>query len=111
MSHPSSAAGVLSAERHIERALMHPAFSEWLKVTLRSAVQRDPIALTNDLELLTHLLRAWCDAQLDRDGESIPAGRMIERQPCPPADADHPAGIDARAATRDTHTMPSKPGA
>ncbi|HET9107125.1 MAG TPA: hypothetical protein VFN79_08015 [Steroidobacteraceae bacterium] len=34
------------------------------------AIGRDPLALANDLELLEHLLRPWCEARMARD----PAG-------------------------------------
>lgn len=55
---------LLDAERHIREALLHPAFSDWLKQALRSALERDPVALANDLELLGHLLRPWAAAHM-----------------------------------------------
>jgi hypothetical protein len=63
----SSDIDCLRAERRIEHALAHPAFSEWLKQALRTAIGRDPVALANDLELLEHLLRAWVEARMARD--------------------------------------------
>ncbi|MDA8349455.1 MAG: hypothetical protein M0038_11745 [Pseudomonadota bacterium] len=64
---------LISAERRIHRALAHPAFSEWLKDSLRSALGRDPLALANDLELLGHLLRPWTEAHLAREAYPAPA--------------------------------------
>lgn len=61
---------VFSTERRIAHALGHPAFSEWLKQALRSALARDPIALGNDLELLEHLLRPWVAARIAHDQHS-----------------------------------------
>lgn len=51
-----NAGRVRQAERNIAWILEHPAFSDWLKDALRSGVMRDPVHLTNDLELLRHLL-------------------------------------------------------
>ena len=59
---------LISAERRIQHALGHPALSGWLKDTLRSAFEREPIALANDLELLGHLLRPWTEAFIAHEG-------------------------------------------
>ena len=64
MTISSAQMDLLNAERRIRDALLHPAFSDWLKQALRSALERDPIALANDLELLGHLLRPWIDAHM-----------------------------------------------
>lgn len=66
----SSEIDVLTTERRVALALMHPAFSEWLKQALRSALDRDPVVLANDLELLQHLLLPWSAARIARDHES-----------------------------------------
>ncbi len=58
---------LLIAEQRIQSALAHPALSDWLKDTLRSALERDPLALANDLELLGHLLRSWSAAHIARE--------------------------------------------
>lgn len=42
--------------------LRHPGTSPWLKTSLRTALERDPIAVVNDLETLSLLLRARADA-------------------------------------------------
>lgn len=42
--------------------LAHPGMSLWLKETLGAALERDPVDVLNDLEILNHLLRAQSDA-------------------------------------------------
>ena len=69
---------LLSTERRIARALVHPAFSEWLKQALRSALDRDPTALGNDLELLEHLLRPWVEARIAVEQHSRPHAGTAE---------------------------------
>lgn len=49
------------AHQQIDWVLHHPDMSLWLKTTLKAALQRDPIAVSNDLELLNCLLRPWCE--------------------------------------------------
>ena len=63
---------LISAERCIHRALTHPALSGWLKDALRSALERDPLAVANDVELLSHLLRPWTEAHLAREAYPAP---------------------------------------
>ena len=53
-------------ERRIAWILAHPGISEWLKDTLSKALDRDPIDVANDLELLIHLLRPWTSARIDQ---------------------------------------------
>ena len=61
-------AGTLrQAERNIAWILAHPGFSDWLKDALRTGLTRDPVQLSNDLELLKHLLHAWTLARIERD--------------------------------------------
>ncbi len=38
--------------------MAHPGISSWLKDALRDAIERGPIDVLNDLEILNHLLRA-----------------------------------------------------
>ena len=64
MTLSSSGIDLLRAEQRIYSALANPAFSRWLKDTLHGALERDPVWLANDLELLTHLLRPWCEARM-----------------------------------------------
>jgi hypothetical protein len=61
----TSIARLREAERRIARVESHPAFSDWLKDTLRTAVGRDLVDVLNDLEILGHLLRAWAGASID----------------------------------------------
>jgi hypothetical protein len=53
--------------------LDHPGTSPWLKTALETALQRDPIAIVNDLEILNLLLRARWRASLDRAFPSPPS--------------------------------------
>ncbi len=59
-SHDSQSAGrdaQLIVDEQISYALSHPGISAWLKHALRSALDRDPIAVLNDLEILSLMLR------------------------------------------------------
>jgi hypothetical protein len=60
-------ARVRLAEENIAWILDRPAFSGWLKDALRGAIARDPERVANDLEILTHVLRGWTSARIDRD--------------------------------------------
>ena len=42
----------------INWVLKHPGMSQWLKSALITALERDPISIVNDLEILDGLLRA-----------------------------------------------------
>ncbi len=53
------------AQARISWIESNPAFSGWLKDTLRSAVVRDPVEVINDLEILGHLLRGWASASIE----------------------------------------------
>ena len=50
---------VLAAQtdQQIAWALAHPGTSEWLKQSLEAALDCDPVALLNELEILKRLLR------------------------------------------------------
>lgn len=60
-------ASVRQAEQNVAWILAHPAFSDWLKETLRRAMTCDPLQVANDLELLNHVVRAWSLARIDAD--------------------------------------------
>ena len=49
------------AERRIEFVLAHPGMSRWLKNAMRTALDRDPVKVLNDLGILNTLLRARCE--------------------------------------------------
>lgn len=80
---------LISAERRLHSALVHPAFSQWLKDSIRSALGRDPLALANDLELLGHLLRPWTEAHIARAASGAPTATRHDARhdrsgaPCP----------------------------
>jgi len=42
--------------------LENPGMSVWLKSALKSALAQDPVTLSNDLEILTHLIRPRVNA-------------------------------------------------
>jgi len=44
-------------EEQISFVLRHPQMSAWLKTALSGALDRDPISLLNDLEILNSILR------------------------------------------------------
>ncbi len=73
----SSEVALLNAERRIAHALVHPALSDWLKQTLHTALDRDPVMLANDLELLGHLLRPWSEARIARDADTGTTGAAV----------------------------------
>ena len=54
-----------TAQHRISWVLDHPGISEWLKEAVRTSLDRDPVAVLNDLELLTTLLRFRAEAQID----------------------------------------------
>ncbi len=51
-------------DKRISWVLEHPTMSGWLKDALNSALDRNPIDVLNDLEVLNHLLRARSDVLL-----------------------------------------------
>lgn len=53
------------AQYRISWVLDHPGMSEWLKEAVRTALDHDPVAVLNDLEMLNTLLRLRAEAQID----------------------------------------------
>jgi len=53
--------GLQEIDDRIAWILDHPGMSPWLKTAFRTALDRDPIAVINDLEILS-LLRLRCAA-------------------------------------------------
>lgn len=51
-------------DQRIAWILAHPGTSAWLKDALRAARAHDPVELLNELEILTLLLRADCEARM-----------------------------------------------
>lgn len=60
-------ASVRLAEQNIFWILERPSFSQWLKDALRGGMTCEPERLANDLEILTHVLRGWASACIERD--------------------------------------------
>ncbi len=54
-----------AADERINFILHHPDMSDWLKQALQTAVGRDPVALQNDIEMLSHLLTPRIQAQIE----------------------------------------------
>lgn len=53
-----------ATELRIAWVLDNPAMSSWLKAALRGALEQNPIVVSNDVEVLSNLLRARADAWL-----------------------------------------------
>lgn len=66
----------LDVRRRIHWVLDHPRMSFWVKQALRGALERDPTAVLNDLEILNELLRADCRARI---GAELAAHRLLKR--------------------------------
>jgi hypothetical protein len=56
----------MTVEFEIEQVLTDPAASFWLKECLRSALDRDPVDVANDAEVLAQLLDRRCQEILSR---------------------------------------------
>ena len=63
-----------ATEDRIAWVLAHPGMSDWLKQTVRTALDRDPVAVLNDLEILNVLLRRKSEEQISR----------LRKNPLPP---------------------------
>lgn len=64
---PIDPSNLRQAEMRIEWVLAHPKMSPWLKEALRSALDRDPIDVLNELEILAILLRHRSEALIAHD--------------------------------------------
>ena len=62
----SAAEPVRDIESQIAWVLAHPGMSDWLKDALRSAADRDPVHVLNDLEILCLILRSRSQSLIDR---------------------------------------------
>lgn len=71
-------------DRRIAWVLEHPHTSDWLKGALRAALDTDPIAVANDVELLKHLLipraSAWAQNLWHPNGEHRAAGETGDKE-------------------------------
>ena len=61
----STAQKINVAEQRIAWTINHPDMSGWLKEALRTALEQDPVAVLNDLEILKDLINLWADAQIE----------------------------------------------
>ncbi|WP_205963448.1 hypothetical protein [Roseicella aquatilis] len=64
---------VTEIDDQIGWVLNHPRMSPWLKTTLGTALECDPLAVVNDLEILNLLLRRRCDALVHEALPELPA--------------------------------------
>lgn len=55
-----------SGDASVDFILNHPDMSHWLKAALAAAVDRDPSAVLNDLEILSFVFRARAEHQPSR---------------------------------------------
>ena len=58
--------------KHVNEFLEDPATSDWFKMALRSALERDPVDAANDAEVLFSVLRSQCNMLLNHNGPYIP---------------------------------------
>ena len=70
---------LIEAERQIAWVLAHPGMSAWLKRALRTAVDRDPVDILNDLEMLNLLLQSRSQAEIDQSLSQY--GRQFRGRP------------------------------
>lgn len=61
----STAQKIKAAEQRITWTINHPHMSGWLKEALRTALDQDPVAALNDLEILKDLINLWGDALIE----------------------------------------------
>lgn len=66
MSRDNSVSETLKmTEERIDWVLSSANISEWLKDALRSAMDRDPVGILNELEMLNTLLRPRCQCLIE----------------------------------------------
>ncbi|MBN9015341.1 MAG: hypothetical protein J0H25_20450 [Rhizobiales bacterium] len=56
---------LMAINEQIDWVLARKDVSPWLKETLRTARNRDPIEILNDLEILNYLLRSRSDVRIE----------------------------------------------
>jgi len=69
----ATVAQLREAQQRIAWIDSHAGFSDWLKIALKSAVERNPVDVINDLEILTQVLRAWTTAAIQMSSLSTEA--------------------------------------
>lgn len=68
------------AEERIQWVLDHSRMSDWVKDILRTARDRNPVDVLNDLEVLNSLLRPRAEALVNR--------ALVRAEPSEPANQD-----------------------
>ncbi len=77
----------------LEDVLRNPAASRWLRVSIQSALDRDPVDVASDARLLATLLEARADRVLSASMEAV--GRsLITTTVLPPRSATKSLGVD-----------------
>jgi len=65
-----------TTHERINWVLSHQGMSPWLKRALATAMERHPIEVLNDLEILSHLLRSWCETAVHSALEGRGGGKL-----------------------------------
>ncbi|WP_010545825.1 hypothetical protein [Sphingomonas elodea] len=70
---PEPEVEIAAIEHRIAWVLAHPGTSAWLRSALEAALREDPVTITNDVEMLRHLLvpRSTAYAVLAATGETL----------------------------------------
>lgn len=66
---------LIRSNDNIDWVLSRPSMSSWLKEALKTARDRDPIDVLNDLEILNHILRTRSNACIQALEKSLNEGR------------------------------------
>ena len=79
--------------KHVNDFLEDPGASDWFKMALRSALERDPVDAANDAEVLVSVLRSQCNMLLNRPEAHCAAHCYVNDYVChclPPLDDEAP---------------------
>ena len=74
----------MPSDEEIRRICEDPSMSDWLRIALLSALDRDPVDAANDAGLLAAVLDKRADAIIRAGGRSPPAGVWGPWPPCSP---------------------------
>jgi hypothetical protein len=79
--------------KHVDDFLEDPGASDWFKMALRSALERDPVDAANDAEVLVSVLRSQCNMLLNRPAAHCAGHCYVTEYVChclPPLDGAIP---------------------
>jgi hypothetical protein len=79
--------------KHVDDFLEDPGASDWFKMALRSALERDPVDAANDAEVLVSVLRSQCNMLLNRPAAHCAGHCYVTEYVChclPPLDGETP---------------------